>query len=316
MPLFTKAVKTERKLRMAITGPSGAGKTFSALAIAQALGDRIAVIDTEHGGATLYADEFDFDHVALESFAPEMYRTYLHGAGQEGYPVVIVDTITHAWMGKDGVLETVDREKARSQRGNDFAAWQVGTKKQTEFVETLLSVPFHLIVTMRSKMDYVLEAGPNGKTSPKKLGMAPVQREGIEYEFDVIGDMDLSHTMVITKSRLRAMADRVVSQPGRDFGDELLRALTSGAVAMEPLKEVGQLLRQYVSPLQHTGLRNALLHQVFSVDTPTEVQALAPEAVAQGLPLLRGLCVRLPQHWEKEVHPDDWIKTQVQALVA
>jgi AAA domain len=223
--LFAKATKASVKLRMALAGPSGSGKTYTALTIARALGEHIALIDTEHGGASHYADRFDFDTLALTSFHPQEYIKALLAAAAEGYQVCIVDSLSHAWMGKDGALELVDRAVQRSHSGNSFAAWREVTPLHRQLVETLLRVPMHVLVTLRSKMEYVLDTDSRGKLVPKKVGMAPVQREGVEYEFDCVAELDQEHTLVVSKSRLSPLADLVIAKPDWTFGTQVREAL-------------------------------------------------------------------------------------------
>ncbi len=148
--MFKKATKTQIKLRLALTGPSGSGKTFSSLALASHLGQRIAVIDTEHGSASRYADLFEFDVVELESFHPNRYVKAIVAAQQAGYDVVIIDSLSHAWMGKDGELELVDRAR------NSFAAWKDVRPLERALIDTMLSCKCHLIATMRSKTEWVV----------------------------------------------------------------------------------------------------------------------------------------------------------------
>lgn len=224
MALFTKAVKHSAKLRLALCGPSGSGKTYTALAIASGLGQRIAVIDTEHGSASRYADEFTFDVLELTNFHPEQYLKALAAAATEGYDVCIVDTLSHAWTGESGVLDLHDKAVKRERSGNSFAAWREVTPLHNRLVEGLVQARTHLIVTMRTKTEYVME-DRGGKQVPKKVGMAPIQRDGIEYEFDMVGDLDLSHTLVISKTRVRCFDAAVVERPGADFGQALAREL-------------------------------------------------------------------------------------------
>lgn len=126
MSLFTPATKRLAKARIGIDGPSGSGKTYTALAVARGLvGDtgRVALADTEHGSAHLYADLFTFDHAAIEpDYTVGKYLHVIDSAAEEGYDALILDTITHAWKGEGGVLDQVDNAKRRT-RGNDFAAW-------------------------------------------------------------------------------------------------------------------------------------------------------------------------------------------------
>lgn len=224
MPMFTKAIKHSAKLRMALCGPSGSGKTYTALAIAAGLGQRIAVIDTEHGSASRYADEFAFDVLELTSFHPEQYLKALSAAAMEGYDVCIVDTLSHAWTGESGVLDLHDRAVKRDRSGNSFTAWREVTPLHNRLVDGLVQARTHLIVTMRTKTEYVMEER-NGKQAPRKVGMAPIQRDGIEYEFDLVGDLDLSHTLVISKTRVRCFDAAVIERPGADFGAALAQEL-------------------------------------------------------------------------------------------
>lgn len=230
MNAFTPATKSSARLRLALFGPSGSGKTYTALSVASGLADggTVAVIDTEHGSASLYADEFAFD--VNEMSAPYDPRRYVRGiqmAADAGYDVVVVDSITHAWNGTGGVLELVDDEKARQRGGNDFTAWKVGTKIWRDLLDVIIAAPVHVIVTARSKTSYVIEMDDRGKSKPRKVGLAPEARDGIEYEFTCVGELDPDHRMVVTKSRMAVLADRVIDRPGRDLGVELLAWLNS-----------------------------------------------------------------------------------------
>src|SRR5688572_10982122 len=115
---FTKATKKQAKARIALEGPSGSGKTYTSLLTAKVLGDRIAVIDTEHGSASKYADEFEFDTLAMDRYDPNVLIQALAAAAAAGYDVVVVDSLSHFWMGADGMLEQVDRAAKRSAGGN------------------------------------------------------------------------------------------------------------------------------------------------------------------------------------------------------
>ena len=224
---FTKATKKNAKLRLALVGPPGSGKTYTGIGLACCLGARVAVIDTEHGSASKYADIFGFDVLELESFAPQQYVDALAAAAKAGYEVVVVDSLSHAWTGKDGALEQVDRAAAKNS-GNSFAAWRNVTPQHNSLVEAIIRSPLHVIATMRSKMEYVVEENERGKKVPRRVGMAPVQREGLEYEFDIVGDMDNENTLVITKSRCPAVSGAVVRRPGKTFAEKLQAWLVGG----------------------------------------------------------------------------------------
>jgi hypothetical protein len=226
---FRKATKEQLKLRMALIGPAGSGKTYSALNIAQHLGKRIAVIDTEHGSASKYAGLFAFDVVELDSFHPQNYIAGIQAAEQAGYDVLIIDSLSHAWMGKDGALELVDRAAKRSPSGNSFAAWRDVTPLHNQLIEAMLGARLHLIVTMRSKMEYVQDKDEKGRTQIRKVGLQPVQRDGLEYEFDVVADLDTENTFIVGKTRCPQLTGVVVPRPGKEVADTLLAWLTDGA---------------------------------------------------------------------------------------
>ena len=225
---FRQARKKQLKLRMALIGPAGSGKTYSALNIGQHLGRRVAVIDTEHGSASKYADLFTFDVLELESFHPQMYIDAISAAEQAGYDVLIIDSLSHAWMGKDGALELVDKAAKRSQSGNSFAAWRDVTPLHNNLVEAMLAARLHLVVTMRSKMEYVQEKDEKGRTQIRKVGLQPVQRDGLEYEFDVVADLDTDNNLIVGKTRCPQLTGVVLPKPGKDIADVLNAWLTDG----------------------------------------------------------------------------------------
>jgi DNA polymerase III delta prime subunit len=238
---FSKATKKQARARVAFCGPSGTGKTFTALSVARGLvgpEGRIALIDSEHGSAAKYADLFDFDHCILTSFSPDRYVEAIHVAEEGGYDAIVLDSLSHAWMGKDGALEQVDAAADRSRSGNKFVAWREVTPKHQALVEAILQSACHVFATMRSKTEYILEKDEKGNSVPRKIGMAPVQRDGIEFEFDVVGDLDLRHKLLVTKSRCPELADQVIEKPGARFGERLRAWLTDGAPATPPSPEV------------------------------------------------------------------------------
>jgi hypothetical protein len=232
---FKKATREQAKGRVAIIGPSGAGKTYTMLLLLQMLGKRIAVIDSERGSASKYAGctdkttgvTFDFDVLELESHSPEAYVQAIQLAEREGYDAIGVDSLSHAWMGKDGALEQVDKAAKRSQSGNSFTAWRDVTPKHNALVDALTMCRAHLIVTMRSKTEYVLEEDGRGKKTPRKIGLAPIQRDGLEYEFDVVGDMNHEHDYVISKTRCAVLDGAVIHKPGAQLAEALRRQRSS-----------------------------------------------------------------------------------------
>lgn len=232
---FTKATKKRAKARIALDGPSGSGKTFSALIAATVLADggRIAVIDTEHGSASLYSDRFDFDVLELNTFSPQNYINAIKAAERAGYSVIVIDSLSHAWEGEGGALEMVDSAAAKSQSKNTYFAWRDVTPLHRKFVDAMLQSPCHIVGTMRSKTEYIIETTNQGKQVPRKIGMAPIQRAGMEYEFTVVGDLDLDHRIVISKSRCDLLTDKVEVRPGEGFWRVFYDWLNSGEAPAE-----------------------------------------------------------------------------------
>ncbi len=222
---FKRATKAQARARIALCGPAGSGKTFSALALACSLGQRVAVIDTERGSASKYAGRFAFDVLELQSFETHRYVEAIADAEREGYDVIVVDSLSHAWSGKGGALEQVDRK--RGGAGSSFDAWRTVTPQHNALVDAMLRSRAHVVATMRTKTEYVVEQ-VNGRAVPRKIGLAPVQRDGVEYEFDVVGDLDVDHRLTITKSRCEALADQVIDRPGRQLATVLREWLDDG----------------------------------------------------------------------------------------
>lgn len=200
---FTKAKKTNSKLRLAITGTAGSGKTFGALLIAQGLGGNIAMIDTENGSGNVYADLCDYDICNLSApYDPRRYVQCIHEAEQAGDNVIIIDSISHEWNGEGGCLDLHARETA-SGKGNSFTAWAKITPLHNMFVQALTASPCHIIATIRSKTDHII----NDSRQVVKVGLAPVQRDGIEYEFSTVFDISASHLASVNKDRTALFGD-------------------------------------------------------------------------------------------------------------
>jgi hypothetical protein len=206
---FRKATKQQARARIAFAGPTGSGKTYTALTWARVLGERVGVIDTERGSASLYADLFEFDTLDLAPpYHPTRLIEALAASAAAGHDVTVIDSTSHFWAGEGGVLEIVDQAKTGT---DSFRAWSKGTPLQQRMVDAILRHPGHVIVTMRSKTEYALVDGDRGKKTVEKVGMAPVQRDGIEYEFTVIQDVDQRHIAHVTKTRCPLLADRDIA---------------------------------------------------------------------------------------------------------
>lgn len=231
---FKKAERKQIFLKLAITGPSGSGKTFSALRLATGLGKnkKIAVIDTENGSASLYSDRFEFDVLEIgPPYSVEKYIKAMQDAVNEKYDVLIVDSITHQWKGEGGILNKKEQMDARG--GNGFTNWAKLTPEQEKFVATLLHSKIDLIATIRSKQEYAMATDDKGKAKVQKLGMAPIQREGMEYEFTTVFDVAMNHEAETSKDRTGLFADKIF-QITEETGTTLDKWRSSGAPMPQP----------------------------------------------------------------------------------
>ena len=201
MSIFRKAERRKAKLRLAITGPAGSGKTYGALQIAQGLGGRIAMIDTENGSGDLYSSICEYDIMNINApFDPRKYIQAIHDAENEGYDVLIIDSLSHCWISEGGLLD-MKEQLATSGKYNSFSAWSKVTPIQNKLIEAMLTSKCHIIATMRSRTDYVQCVNDKGRTEIRKVGLAPVQRDGMDYEFSVVFDLNNEHTVNVSKDR-------------------------------------------------------------------------------------------------------------------
>jgi DNA polymerase III delta prime subunit len=226
MPMtFAPARKNAVSLKLAITGPSGSGKTTAALRVARGLvgpHGRIGLIDTEQHSASLYADRHTFDALNLDPpFDPSTFAGAVKAAQEAKFDVLIVDTLSHAW---EAVLEYKDALDRRG--GNSFTNWNQAGAKWHEVVRAMLSSRQHVIACIRSKTEYVLELNEKGKSVPKKIGMAPIARDGTEYEFTLVWDLDLAHQATASKDRTRLFDGKIQTLSEAD-GKALAEWLTT-----------------------------------------------------------------------------------------
>lgn len=235
--LFKKAERKQAKLKIAVTGPSGSGKTMSSLKLAAGIGKRIALIDTENHSASLYADhkdiDFSFDVLPIE--APYTVAKYMEGieaAEAAGYDVLIIDSLSHVWAGDGGLL--AKKESLDQRGGNSFSNWAGITKEHESLKAKILSCGIHLICTMRSKQDYVLEVTDKGKSAPRKVGLAPIQRDGMEYEFTTVFDIAMDHHASISKDRT-GLFDNMIEKLNKAHGEKLVKWLGGAKLDAKPL---------------------------------------------------------------------------------
>lgn len=266
--VFKPATKEAAKARIALTGPSGSGKTYSALMLAFGLGESVALVDTERGSASKYVGRngWQFQTVQPNSYSPLSLVDTLGAAAGAGFDVLIIDSLSHYWMGTDGMLEQVDR---RSGNNKFTSGWKVVGPEEKKMIDAILAYPGHIIVTLRTKTEYVLETNDRGKQEPKRVGLKPVQREGIEYEFDLIGDLDLDNRLIISKSRMEGVdPGTAISKPSVELAVKIVEFCSEG---------------KPVAPVSEFRTR------ALALDTVDDLKALfqeAAEARLDGAPML------------------------------
>ena len=239
---FKPPVVQEQKGRIAIEGVAGVGKSKTGLGILRGIvgpSGRIAAIDTEHGRLKGYAGTFPgthqplgYDGMELVDFGVEFYIEAIQEAAHARYDGLLIDSVSHAWAGKGGILELVDKLKSESSKNDAFGAgWRQATPKHNRFIDAILAAPMHVVCTIRQKADYVMEKDEAGNTKITKVGMAPIQRDGFDYEFDLIGSMDKDHTLTFTKTsgRFEFLDGAVLPKPDPlKLGQQLRERLEAG----------------------------------------------------------------------------------------
>jgi hypothetical protein len=281
---FKKATKFQSKLRMAIAGPAGAGKTWTALTLATALADGrgVAVIDTEHGSASKYADAFEFDTQELDNFHPQKYIDAIHEAEQAGYAVLVIDSLSHAWSGTGGLLDEKEKIAKQKYHGNSFSAWNDATQIQNKLVNTILDSKLHVICTVRSKMEYIQEKDEQTQRSTvRKVGLAPVQRDDLPYEFDVFATMEIDNTFIVDKSRCPQLTGAVIPKPDAQVAN-ILQAWLSGelppvrSITKDKLNEIynrGKKLQLFTNPNEF----GVFIKDELDLDAPIEPRMLTDD---------------------------------------
>lgn len=250
---FKPAAQEAVRARIALHGPSGSGKTYTALALATNLAEKVAGIDTERGRMRQYRRRFKFDHLAPDRFDPRELTKLLAKAGAHGYGAVVIDSFSHYWMGSGGALEFVDAHE--SAKGGKFSAgWKEYRPIENAMMEAIMAYPGYVIVTMRAKTAYVVEV-VNGKQKPVKVGLKPEQRDGVEYEFDLVAELDRNHVLTITKSTIEGLQDEEIDKPGAELAAAIAEWCSDGAPtpdaieyrdrAVDPAMSVDDLRKLY-----------------------------------------------------------------------
>jgi len=232
------AERKQAKIKLGLQGPSGSGKTYSALLLAFGLCNdwsKIAVIDTENHSADLYAHLGRYNVLSLsEPFTPENYIKAIDACEKAMMQVIILDSISQEWEGSAGVIETHSK-----MAGNSFTNWNVITPRHNAFVQKILQSSCHILATIRTKQDYVLSE-KNGKYVPEKVGLKGVTRDGMDYEFTIVLDIDMKHQVKASKDRTGLFLDEIPFVIKPETGKKILDWCLMGHSLENAKKELSE----------------------------------------------------------------------------
>lgn len=229
-----RAQKKKQKLKIALAGISGSGKTYSALTLAFSMCKKVCVIDTECGSASLYSDHFpEYDVLELQApYSPQRYIEAIATVEKAGYECIIIDSLSHEWNGAGGCLDMVNAVSKAG--GNSYTAWGKVTPHHDALINRMISAQTHIIVTMRTKTAYEMGVNEKGKQAPVKVGMAPTQRDGVEYEFTIVFDIDQNHNFTCSKDRTAMFNNIDIPQPlNEGVGKKILDWLDNGVEVVQ-----------------------------------------------------------------------------------
>lgn len=225
---FQPATREQAKLRMCIMGPAKSGKTYTSMKILSALCNNWAVLDTENGSASKYVGPFQFQDVKLTDHSPESYIEGIVAAYNQGFEGLIIDSLSHLWIGTNGCLELHGNLTSQDKRQDSFRAWDKVTPLYRKVMETINRAPLHIICTLRVKTEYSYERNERtGKLAPVKVGLKPEIRDGAEYEFDILMDMHEGVGRIDHTSRCHYLQHVAVKHPGQQVA-QVIKAWLDG----------------------------------------------------------------------------------------
>lgn len=233
---FRKVTRKKAKIRLGLSAVSGGGKTYSAILIAKGMTDdlsKVAIIDTENGSADLYEHLGDYNVVPLSApYTPEKYIEAIKFCESKGVEVIIIDSITHEWDGKGGILEI-----SNSMEGNSYTNWAKITPRHQSFIDAILQSTCHIITTVRRKQDYEMTTNSKGKLVPQKVGLKEVTRDGFEYELTLNLELDTKHNASVSKDRTGLFAGKPEFVPSEETGKKILEWCESGLDVIQQIKD-------------------------------------------------------------------------------
>lgn len=275
-----KATRQQAKLRIGVTAPSGAGKTYSSLLIAQGLAsswDKIALIDTENRSGDLYSHLGEYNIITLDApYTPERYIEAIKACDTAGMEVIIIDSASHEWDGKGGCLEIYE------SIGGKYQDWAKVTPRHRKFLEAILSSSAHVITTTRRKQDYEMSKDSSGKVKVEKMGLKEVQREGFEYELTLNFEIDVRHNATASKDRTGLFVDQPEFIISKETGEKLKAWADSGADPKEIAAKEAAALAEKEAEQKILAIKNrimALVKELGLVIDPALTPAEKKQAV-------------------------------------
>lgn len=273
------AKREQAKIKIGLQGPSGSGKSFSALLLAYGLTNdwsKIVVIDTENKSSSLYSHLGDFNILDLKPpYSPERYIEAINLCVKHGMQAIIIDSISMEW---EYILD------AHSQlTGNSYTNWARFTPRHQKFIQAILHADIHIICTLRSKQDYVLTKNEKGKLAPEKVGMKAIQRDGTDYELTLIFELDIKHNAITTKDRTGLFSGRLPFQITQDTGKEILNWCQTGEIAVrdyETLIKSCNNLQELLSLFESVSKE---VQQQFNSDFTKRKLQLTPNYASNGI---------------------------------
>lgn len=233
-----KVERKRAKIKMAIQGSSGSGKTMSALLIAYGLcgnWNKIVVIDSENNSADLYSNLGSYNVLNISSpNTPEKYIEAIEMALKATMEVIIIDSTSHCW---DYLIQFHSE-----MSGNSFTNWGKITPRQNSFINAILQADAHIIATMRVKQEYVLNQ-KDGKYVPEKIGLKAVQRDGVDYEFTLVFDIDSKHNATTSKDRTNLFEGKPQFKITSKTGEEILKWCNTASTDETEIKNLIDLCK-------------------------------------------------------------------------
>jgi hypothetical protein len=290
--MLKRAARRKAFLKLGISAPSGAGKTLGALLLSygmlkrkyptlsdQEIWDKIAIVDTENGSGELYVGYQtgtltigEYLAVGLKApFTADKYISAIDVCEKNNVEIIILDSISHLWAGEGGLLEKQNMLTVKSKSGNSYTAWREVTPDHNRFVDKMLQCNAHVIATMRAKTDYVQDKDDSGKTSIRKVGLKPIQRDGMEYEFTVFLDIEETHRCTASKDRTGLLDGKIFTitpKIGSDIMDWLETGVSTAPVILADTRTLKEVKADVIEIITNNPEKKEEYREIFSQYSP------------------------------------------------